>query len=69
MTGKVRNAFCAFRPPGHHAEKATAMGFRFFDTASIAARHAQSRRHGRSASPSSTGTCTTATARRMWSWN
>ncbi len=45
MTGAVANAFCAMRPPGHHAETAKAMGFCFFNNAAIAARHAQ-RRHG-----------------------
>jgi acetoin utilization deacetylase AcuC-like enzyme len=41
MTGKVGNAFVASRPPGHHAELATAMGFCFFNNAAVAARHAQ----------------------------
>lgn len=45
MLGKVRNAFVATRPPGHHAESARAMGFCFFNQAAIAARHAQ-RAHG-----------------------
>ncbi len=41
MTGRVRNAFVAARPPGHHAERETAMGFCFFNQAAIAARHAR----------------------------
>jgi acetoin utilization deacetylase AcuC-like enzyme len=45
MTGKHPNAFLAVRPPGHHAEKSTPMGFCFFDNAAIAARYAQ-RKYG-----------------------
>lgn len=45
MTGKLDAAFCAVRPPGHHAETATAMGFCLFNNAAIAARYAQ-KNHG-----------------------
>jgi acetoin utilization deacetylase AcuC-like enzyme len=45
MTGRVDNAFCAMRPPGHHAETVRAMGFCFFNTAAITARHVQ-KKHG-----------------------
>ena len=45
MSGAHNNAFVAMRPPGHHAEKSTPMGFCFFDNAAIAARHAQ-RKYG-----------------------
>jgi acetoin utilization deacetylase AcuC-like enzyme len=41
LRGEVDNVFLAMRPPGHHAERATAMGFCFLNTAAIAARHAQ----------------------------
>jgi acetoin utilization deacetylase AcuC-like enzyme len=41
MRGEVDNAFCAVRPPGHHASAAQAMGFCFFNNIAVAARHAQ----------------------------
>ncbi|MBI5007261.1 MAG: histone deacetylase family protein [Nitrosomonadales bacterium] len=40
MAGKVENAFCNIRPPGHHAEKAQAMGFCIFNNVAVAAAHA-----------------------------
>lgn len=45
FAGAADNVFVASRPPGHHAEKVTAMGFCLFNNAAIAARHAQ-RAHG-----------------------
>ncbi|MDF9304177.1 histone deacetylase family protein [Tritonibacter mobilis] len=40
LAGDVKNAFCATRPPGHHAETDTPMGFCLFGTAALAAKHA-----------------------------
>lgn len=45
MAERVDNAFCAVRPPGHHAERDRAMGFCLFNNVAIAARYLQ-RRHG-----------------------
>jgi len=39
--GQARNAFCAIRPPGHHAERDASMGFCLFNNAAIAALHAR----------------------------
>jgi len=41
MTGKAKNAFCAVRPPGHHAEPDRAMGFCLFSNIAIAAFYAR----------------------------
>jgi acetoin utilization deacetylase AcuC-like enzyme len=45
MTGRVRRAFAAGRPPGHHAEPDRPMGFCLFSNIAIAARYLQ-KRHG-----------------------
>ncbi len=41
MKGELDNAFCAVRPPGHHAEVAKAMGFCYFNNVAVAARYLQ----------------------------
>ena len=45
MDGRVDNAFCAVRPPGHHAEADHAMGFCLFNNVAVAARYFQ-KQHG-----------------------
>src|SRR6185437_1470391 len=40
LDGSVENAFCAIRPPGHHATRDQAMGFCFLNSICVAARHA-----------------------------
>ncbi|MBI3598532.1 MAG: histone deacetylase [Nitrospirae bacterium] len=41
MAGRLQNAFCAIRPPGHHAELNRAMGFCLFNNVAIGARYLQ----------------------------
>jgi acetoin utilization deacetylase AcuC-like enzyme len=45
IAGELENAFCAIRPPGHHACHDKAMGFCFFNNVAIAAKYALER-HG-----------------------
>ena len=40
VAGEVQNAFCAVRPPGHHAERETSMGFCLYGNVVIGALHA-----------------------------
>lgn len=41
LKGKIERAFCALRPPGHHATRTKGMGFCIFNNAALAARYAQ----------------------------
>lgn len=45
MSGKLTRAFCAVRPPGHHARPSQGMGFCLFNNIALGARHAQ-KKHG-----------------------
>ncbi len=45
MAGQAQTAFCAVRPPGHHATAQTAMGFCLFNNVAVAAAHARDK-HG-----------------------
>lgn len=45
MAGEVKAAFCAVRPPGHHAERHRAMGFCYFNNVAVGAAHAMEQ-HG-----------------------
>jgi acetoin utilization deacetylase AcuC-like enzyme len=44
IDGRLHNAFCAIRPPGHHAMHGKAMGFCIFNNIAIAVKHALERR-------------------------
>jgi acetoin utilization deacetylase AcuC-like enzyme len=45
LKGQVRSAFCAVRPPGHHACRDHGMGFCLFNNVAVAVRHAQAVHH------------------------
>lgn len=63
LTGRVDNAYALVRPCGHHAEPDRGRGFCIFGNVVLAVRPRRTCL-ARSASPSSTGTCITATARK-----
>ncbi len=46
-SGEIHRAFCAVRPPGHHAEADRAMGFCIFNNIAIGARYAQKAGYGK----------------------
>lgn len=46
-SGEIERAFCAVRPPGHHAEPDRAMGFCIFNNIAVGARYAQNRGYGK----------------------
>ncbi len=45
LENKVKNAFCAIRPPGHHAESARSMGFCLFNNVAVGVAHAIDQYH------------------------
>ena len=45
MAGEIENAFCAVRPPGHHATRNKAQGFCFFNNVAVAPKYALERYH------------------------
>ena len=45
LAGELENAFCAVRPPGHHATRSQAMGFCFFNNVAIGVKYALERYH------------------------
>ncbi|NXX70768.1 HDAC4 deacetylase, partial [Spizella passerina] len=42
-TGELKNGFAVVRPPGHHAEESTPMGFCYFNSVAVAAKLLQQR--------------------------
>ena len=66
MAGDLQRAFCATRPPGHHAEKSLAMGFCLFNNVAVAALHAIEQ-HGLEKLPLSILTSITVTEQLIYS--